>query len=196
MVVAAVVVVALIAGVAWSAFQQRGEGTAAIDRPESTPEQRQTVVQTPTPTQEPEPAARSYRVEVPEGWREIGEQSEGDRLYLAKVEGGVYAAVVTVETTQRAILPLERLPDVALRELIARNANPTPVGEPSRTAVDGQRAISFSIRLDGEREPLMERQVAFHRDEQLFLITFASAPETFKREAPAFERFLKSWKWK
>lgn len=199
MYLAAAVVLALIAGVAWSAFRGSDGGAAPIDAAgEPRPSGSETLTQSTSPTPEPDAtdAPRSYRVEVPQGWRAIGDRSEGDRLYLAKVEGGVYAAVLTVEAREAVALPLERLPDVALAELIARKANPIPVGDPNPTVVGGERAIAYTIRLPRGQQPLMERQVAFQRNGQLFLITFASAPKTFETEAEAFERFLKSWKWR
>ncbi len=204
MALAAAVFIVLVAGVVWSALQRDvAETTGAEGRqepsghteptPDPSPQQSRTTPQ----AEANQPEARSYRVGVPQGWhRSRSGNGTEDGLILTKAKRDVLTAVVTIESGPLVGVPLERLPDVTLQQLVVRNENPVPVGKPKLMRVDGHRAISFTIRLQRRAEPLVERQVAVLRNNQLHLITFAATPHVYRAEADAFEEILRSWRWK
>ena len=167
--------------------------TERMESPDPDPQQSRTTPQ----TQANQPEALSYRVGVPQGWRRSRPgNGTDDGLVLTKAKRDVLTAVVTVESGPPVGVPLERLPDVTLQQLIVRKENPIPVGNPKLMKVDGHRAISFTIRLQRRAEPLVERQVAVPVSDQLHLITFAATPQVYRAETDAFERMLRSWRWK
>lgn len=201
MVAIAVMFVLVLAGaVAWSAVQGGDEPPTAVDQdgsqtPQGTTSSSSASPQTGSTQLARTQGARSYSVEIPQGWTEVPSDEPGDQLMLAKARRGVFEAVMTVETRPSIVVPLERLPDVTLKELIARNARPEPVGQPTALTVGGEKAIGYAVKVTRKKQRLLEGQVALHHDNQLFLITFASTPKTYRREAGDFEDVLQSWSW-
>lgn len=142
-----------------------------------------------------------YSVRVPDGWNDGARRFEGssiafDLTYVKGRGNGVSSNILVVRTSGAGVRgrSIDALRGTVRSQLEAVSGDAAVRAGPPRR-IDGENAITFTVRRSVGGTAIAQRQVAAVRDGALFVIGLNAVQQTYAEDDRVFAAFLRSWRW-